>query len=71
MGSIETALGCEIDICVVGSRFSLAEREVFSFFIAVVVLGLELVDLTDFEIVSFFGGLLCYALTFVIGWAPC
>lgn len=70
IGSIETALGCEIDIGVVGSRFSLAGREVFSFFIALEALDLESVDLADFEIVSFFEGLIGFMLTFVIGRAP-
>lgn len=70
MGSMERARGCEIDIGVVGSRLSLVVREVFSFFIAILALDLASVDLADFEIVSFFEGLIGFMLTFVIGRAP-
>ena len=70
MGSMEAAPGCETDIGVVGFRFSLVVKEVFSFFIARLALDLESVDLADFEIVSFFEDLIGFTLTFVIGRAP-
>ncbi len=70
MGSMEAVRGCEIDIGAVGSRFSVALREVFSFFIALVDLDLESVDLADLEIDSFFDGLIGFMLKFVIGRAP-